>query len=58
VVRGLYLSDLTFTDEGNPDTIKIESGEELINFPKHQVSGRRGREEDRERKTGEQGMRD
>eukprot|EP01127_Copromyxa_protea_P024772 TRINITY_DN9941_c0_g1_i1.p1 TRINITY_DN9941_c0_g1~~TRINITY_DN9941_c0_g1_i1.p1 ORF type:complete len:970 (+),score=160.23 TRINITY_DN9941_c0_g1_i1:35-2944(+) len=35
---GLHLSDLTFTDEGNPDTIKVEeTGEELINFQKYQI---------------------
>jgi hypothetical protein len=32
----LYLSDFTFIDEGNPNTIQIDNME-LINFPKHQM---------------------
>jgi hypothetical protein len=38
--RGLHLSDLTFTEEGNPDFVTDEvTKEEIINFPKHMVRG-------------------
>jgi son of sevenless-like protein len=34
---GTYLSDLTFIDEGNPNTV-VEDGIELINFFKQRLS--------------------
>ena len=39
---GVYLTDLTFLEEGNPDTVKIDSSADggeplvLINWPKHE----------------------
>lgn len=36
-LRGVHLSDLTFTEEGNPDFVLSDTKEELINAPKHQV---------------------
>eukprot|EP01126_Amoeba_proteus_P056002 TRINITY_DN6992_c0_g1_i1.p1 TRINITY_DN6992_c0_g1~~TRINITY_DN6992_c0_g1_i1.p1 ORF type:complete len:148 (+),score=37.15 TRINITY_DN6992_c0_g1_i1:460-903(+) len=34
---GLYLNDLTFTEEGNPDFIEDDYLGTLINIPKHQM---------------------
>jgi len=36
ITIGVYLTDLTFIEDGNADHLKTSSSTELINFSKHQ----------------------